>query len=265
MRAKIISVFLFFVTVTSSAAQEECGRINDLLDASPVRFQSWQEARSTGFVRARLRSDTDRTCVLIFPSGQSAWLLLYEPLGSAWQRYAEIPFPTWYGHLKLLAVEDIAAQRRDALIVEFLGNTGTGNYQRLLAVLYWRSATLAVALLETVDYQMGSACYDRHLTLRYRWVNKGTSRVVLQLHYRFQGVIAYHNTSFTAALVDELAWNPSNQSFYNLERECELAEAGLSLSQRSIALARLAVAGKTMADLCGMNSPMEAVFQSIGE
>lgn len=265
MRAALISLCLFLVTVTSSAAQEECGRLNDLLEGSPANFQSWQEARSAGCVRARLRSGTDRTCVLVYPSGQGALLLLYEPVGSAWQRYAAIPFPTWYGHLKILAVEDIAAQGRDALSVEFLGNTGTGTYQRLLAVLYWRSPTLAVVLLETVDYHLGSAGYDRHLGLRYRWVNKGTSRVALQLHYRFKGVIEYFHTSLTAAWVDELVWNPANQSFYNLERERELAEAGLSLSQRSIASARLAVAGKTMVDLFGANSPMEAVFQSIGE
>jgi hypothetical protein len=122
-----------------------------------------------------------------------------------------------------------------------------------------------VSLLETVEYRLGTAGYDRHLALRYRWVNKGTSRVALQLRYRFSGVIEYSKVSLTAVWVDELAWNPSNQSFYNLERERELTEAGLSLSQRSIALARLAVAGKTIADLCGMNSPMEAVYKSIGE
>lgn len=197
--------------------RDESGNIS--WDSVPDSFKDERTARKAGGKLDYVKSPTEKTCFLKLAEDQGAWIFVYDrDVTGKYIKTGVITPPTWLQEASVTFVDALGPGRPKFILIEHLGDEGTGILERIHWLLGWHNGAFHTVFRETVYYSANVPSTETEYRLKYKFVKGLTPHI--EMHSALDRVdVAAEPYDFHAQWSDCLFWDEKSFSFYNERAE----------------------------------------------
>lgn len=260
MRFVIVISIVFSVIVITDIALASSDL--DSEETFPTIFKSEQEALKQNCKIVFLKGKNRKSCLMQKFVMKVFKIAIYDQNSKGeFVKSEELCIPSWYNKATI-EVQDFLGNGQQFMLIKFEGGTGTGVLQMILMIIGWRNDKYVPVLLETISFNSEQLEHKRKLEVQYGFEKIKTSRVTLNLAYKYftsNGDKSPYNVK--TAWTESLTWNCKNYSFYNEQYEHNMKDSEPSFIRRNIAKVRLSLKNVKIPKSCDEEETYKEIFE----